>query len=232
MQCGGKCFEVFLWCEHWTWVNITTKWKTILPKWSTNSCFKLWKLLSSRVRYIFTFHLFGLQSSMHLGFYSFYSLVLCFCFELWFIVLCLCCVLHLCIIVLLCFVFVCLWCVRTLCINWTMKCKSLESIVRSITKLKLALVWYFVGSRNTLNAKHLCLMCNSMPLPFDGDNSLNLIHPKSHVLTTNVISPYHLLSCFFVMGLLTFLFLLNYFSSNSFWLAFWCNPFVSNLCPT
>jgi hypothetical protein len=124
--------------------------------------------------------------------------------------------------VLLCFAFVCLWCVCALCINWTMKCKSLESIVRSITKLKLALLWYFSGSRNTLNAKCLCLMCNLMPLPFDGDNSvdlLGLIHPKSHVLTTNVISPYHLLSCFFIMGLLTFLFLLNYFSSNSFWLA-------------
>jgi hypothetical protein len=135
--------------------------------------------------------------------------------------------------VLLCFVFVSLWCVCALCINWSIKHKSLESIVRSMTKSKLAL--YFLGSRNTLNAKCLWLMCNSMPLPFDGDNSLDLlglIHPKSHVFSTNIISPYHLLNCFLVMGLLTLLFLLNYFSCISFWLAFWCNPFVSSLCPT
>ncbi len=149
---------------------------------------------------------------------------------------CLCCVLHLCIIYVVMFC-VFLFMVYAHIVHWLdheAQIIGINSEVHNQVETCIVMVFFF-SSRNTLNAKCLCLMCNSMPLPFDGDNSLNLlrlIHPKSHVLTTNVISPYHLLSCFLVMGILTLLFLWNYFWCNFFLFAFWCNPFVFSLCPT
>jgi len=74
-----------------------------------------------------------------------------------------------------------------------MKHKSLESITRSNAKLKPALLWYLFSSRNKSNAKPLCLMCNSISLPLNGDGSssesFGLIHLGSHFLVAHVISP-------------------------------------------
>jgi len=64
------------------------------------------------------------------------------------------------------------------CIGQTMKRKSLKSLTRTKTKSKLTLLQYFASSRNVGNVKPLWLVCDSMPLPFDGDGSSKSSHSR------------------------------------------------------
>jgi hypothetical protein len=52
-------------------------------------------------------------------------------------------------------------CVNT---NRTVKCKSLEFIIRSIARLKPTLLQYFTSNRNIGNIKPLWLICDFMLL--------------------------------------------------------------------
>ncbi len=106
-----------------------------------------------------------------------------------------------CTLLVLCFLVVFVVCA----VNRTMKRKSLESIARSIPKSKPTLLQYFFGSINASNAKPLWLVCNLMPLPFDGDGPLESLGPivlGLHYLepSTNVISPLPSLEIVFASG--------------------------------
>jgi hypothetical protein len=94
-----------------------------------------------------------------------------------------------------------------------MEHKSLKLVTRSNAKLKLALLRHLFNSRNISNAKPLCLVCNSMSLPLNGDGSssklVGSIYLGSHFLAVQVISPFHLLNHNILVSRLTLPFLLN-----------------------
>jgi hypothetical protein len=64
------------------------------------------------------------------------------------------------------------------CIGQIMKRKSLKSLTRTKTKSNFTLLQYFANSRNVGNVKPLWLVCDSMPLPFDGDGLSKSSHSR------------------------------------------------------
>ncbi len=50
-----------------------------------------------------------------------------------------------------------------------MKLKSMEFVARKEVKSKPTLLWYFARSKNVGNAEPLRPVCDSLPLPFDGN---------------------------------------------------------------
>jgi hypothetical protein len=57
------------------------------------------------------------------------------------------------------------------------------------------MLWYFASSRNIKNAKPLWLICDFMPLSFDGNNlskfSYSIIHGPHSLTILDVALPWH-----------------------------------------